>query len=118
MASKSQIIDYLEGKPSSVYTEDAATEMYWLSLVAISVLAPIVAAFVGPEGGVFYIFGVIAALPALQIAASLVASLIVAFSSRNNKWRAYDQIASITGKSLIGAFVGGLITLPLLFLMF
>lgn len=94
---------------------DSALKHYWITLLLLC--AFVVAWNLGIERhpdtmeGVFIIALV---LPAIQLAASVVAALVIGFSKRPGRDQRLRHLGRITLRGLIGAVIGTLMMLPLL----
>lgn len=86
---------------------NSATKVYWSLVLIISVI--VAATYSGMEGGEEGFWVLVMGLPGIQLAASVVAALVLALSRRGNRRERLFHLGKITLYSMAGAFVGGLL---------
>lgn len=89
----------------------SGTALYWLTVLLLTPPACVAAAIYAgswrrPEMGVGVLLVLFLGLPAVQLAASVVAALLVLAGPPGQREARWGQIARITGYSLIGAAAG------------
>jgi hypothetical protein len=80
--------------------------LYWLVLLAVTVLAAFGLYFAYPEGPLVTVIVLALGLPLLQLGASVVSFIVLALWQRPDQLAQVGQVGKITIGTVIGAIVG------------